>query len=129
DGAKEAIATGAVAHFCFEVGTHDVMLVVDDGTCTRMTAFTIEVLTAGEAGEGVIDKVNDADFGRRHKRPLIDPLKAALAPFDRGSCGSGVNKLEAFQNKVRAQIGHKDEPLATKTTALPHQTRDAIHWK
>jgi len=99
---------------------------VDDGRCARTASLTVEVLTAGEAIELLIEKVDNADLGRRNKRPLIATLKAAIASFDRGSCASGVNQLEAFQNKVRAQVGHEDSALADDIIACAQQILDAI---
>jgi hypothetical protein len=126
NGVKEPIASGAIATFCFELGEHDIMLMVDDGRCTATVSLTVEVLSAGEAIEVLIDKVDNADLGRRNKRPLIATLKAAIASFDRGSCVSGVNQLEAFQNKVRAQIGHENSALADEIIALAQKILDGI---
>jgi hypothetical protein len=126
DGVKEPIASGAIATYCFELGEHAIMLVVDDGHCTRTASITVEVLSVGEAIEVVIDKINDADLGRRNKRPLIASLKAAIASFDRGSCVSGVNQLEAFQNKVRAQISRENPALADEINALVQMILDSV---
>ncbi|HEU0010770.1 MAG TPA: PKD domain-containing protein, partial [Verrucomicrobiae bacterium] len=128
DGVKEPLGSGAILTYCFELGTYTVMLMVDDGHCpTPVTAsLTVEVLSAGEAVELLIDKVNNADLGRRNKRPLIASLKAAIASFDRGSCVSGVNQLEAFQNKVRAQIGRENSALADEIIALAQKILDSI---
>jgi hypothetical protein len=126
DGVKEPFASGAIVTNCFELGEHDVMLVVDNGRCAATVSFTVEVLSACEAVELLIDKVNDADLGRRNKRPLIATLKAACASFDRGNCVSGVNQLEAFQNKVRAQIGGVNAALADEIIALTQEVLDCI---
>jgi len=126
DGVKEPFATGAVVTNCFDLGEHDIMLVVDDGRCARSVSLTVEVLSACEAVEILIDKVDNADLGRRNKRPLIATLKAACASFDRGNCVSGVTQLEAFQNKVRAQIGHVDAALADEIIALTQKVLDGV---
>jgi hypothetical protein len=127
DGTKEPIASGAVVTNCFELGEHNIMLVVDDGHCARTASITVEVLSACEAVELLIDKVDNADLGRRNKRPLIASLKAACASFDRGNCISAVNQLEAFQNKVRAQVGHENPALAGEINALVQRLIDSIH--
>jgi hypothetical protein len=126
DGVKERFASGAIVTNCFELGTHDIMLVVDDGRCMDTNSITVEVLSACEAVELLIDKVNNADLGRRNKRPLIASLKAACASFDRGNCVSGVNQLQAFQNKVRAQIGRVNTALADEIIALAQKLIDCI---
>jgi len=119
-------ASGAIVTNCFDLGEHAITLVVDDGRCTRTASLTVEVLSACEAVEALIDKVNNADLGRRNKRPLIASLKAACASFDRGSCVSGVNQLEAFQNKVRAQISRENPALADEINALVQKLLDSI---
>jgi hypothetical protein len=126
DGTKEPIAAGAVVTNCFDLGEHDIMLVVDDGRCARTVSLTVEVLSACEAVELLIEKVDNADLGRRNKRPLIATLKAACASFDRGNCVSGVHQLEAFQNKARAQIGGVNAALADEIIALTQKVLDCI---
>jgi hypothetical protein len=126
DGVKEPFASGAIVTNCFDLGEHDIMLVVDNGRCAGTASITVEVLSACEAVELLIDKVNNADLGRRNKRPLIATLKAACASFDRGNCVSGVNQLEAFQNKVRAQIGGVNAALADEIIALTQEVLDCI---
>jgi hypothetical protein len=65
-------------------------------------------------------------MGRKNKRPLIATLKAAVASFDRGSLGSGVNQLRAFQNKVLAQIARIDPALADSLIADAQAIIDAV---
>ncbi len=133
DGVKEPIGSSAIVTNCFELGTYTVMLMVDDGhahdglcSTSAIASVTVEVLSACEAVELLIDKVNNADLGRRNKRPLIATLKAACASFDRGNCVSGVNQLQAFQNKVRAQIGRVNPALADEIIALTQKVLDCI---
>ena len=60
------------------------------------------------------------------KQPLVASLKAAGASFDRGSVGSGINQLGAFQNKVRAQVGPVDAKLAVELTRAVQVVIDAM---
>jgi hypothetical protein len=126
NGTKEPIGAGSVITNCFELGTYTVMLMVDDGRCSATASITLEVLSACEAVELLIEKVDNADLGRRNKRPLIASLKAACASFDRGNCVSAVNQLEAFQNKVRAQIGHVNASLADDIIACTQKVIDSV---
>ncbi len=71
----------------------------------------VTVIDGGEAVEGIVMVVEGTDLERKTKRPFIATLKATGSSFDRGNCISGVNQLEAFQNKVRAQV-QKTEPAA-----------------
>jgi hypothetical protein len=43
---------------------------------------------------------------------MIATLKASAASFERGNPISAINQLEAFQNKVRAQLGRTQPALA-----------------
>jgi hypothetical protein len=102
-------ASGALADLCLPVGCHEVVLQVSDGQNTSSCSINVCVVTAGDAVEQCIALVDDADLGRKNKRPLIASLKAAQASFDRGDLGAGTNQLGAFLNKVRAQVA-KDHP-------------------
>jgi hypothetical protein len=117
DGTTVPIATGATATACLDVGTYRVRLVVDDGRCSRTADVDVEIITASEAVDVLIDKINNSDIGR-NKRPFIASLKAAGASFDRGNCNAASGQLNAFINKVRAQIGKSDPALATELIRL-----------
>jgi len=127
DGTKETIATSAVSTNCIPLGTYDIMLIVDNGHCTRTTSVHVEIITACEAVEEIIQAVDNADLERRNKRPLIASLKAACASFDRGSCESGVSQLRAFQNKVRAQVGRTQPDVADALITLTEHILGCIH--
>jgi hypothetical protein len=57
---------------------------------------------------------------------LVASLKAAGASFDRGSVGSGINQLEAFQNKARAQVAPVDAGLAEELSKVAQQIIDRV---
>jgi hypothetical protein len=126
DGGLLPVALGAEATVIFELGTHPVTLRVDDGQAYDDDLIEIQVITAGEAVEDLILKVNQGNYDRKSKRALIASLKAAAASFDRGSFESGANQLEAFQNKVRAQVGKTDPALAAEWIALAQAIQDAV---
>jgi hypothetical protein len=127
DGVKEPIATGALATNCLPVGTYEIMLMVDDGHCSATASVNVEIITPCEAVEEIIMAVDNADLDRRNKRPLIATLKAACASFDRGSCLSGVGQLQAFQNKVRAQLSRSNPAVADDLIALAERVIGCIH--
>jgi hypothetical protein len=89
---------------CFDLGCHTATLTVSDGqaNCSSMLQFC--VITSREAVEHCMALVDHSNFDLKTKRPLSASLEAACASFDRGNLTSGLNQLEAFQNKVRAQI-------------------------
>jgi hypothetical protein len=127
DGSPIPVASGVIAGTCLEIGAHDITLVVTDGAGgSGSTTTHVEVITAGEAVENLITKVNDAVLDRKNKRPFIATLKAGAASFDRGNATSAVNQLHAFQNKVRAQIGSTDPALAEEWIRLAQAIIDAL---
>ena len=59
-------------------------------------------------------------------RPLIASLAAALDSIERGNSVSGVNQLQAFQNKVRAQVA--DPALASQFIEAAQQVIEALQF-
>jgi hypothetical protein len=51
-------------------------------------------------------------LSERQKRPLLTTLEAAGSSLAGGDCETAINQLEAFQNKVRAQVAGSDALLA-----------------
>lgn len=62
--------------------------------------------------DGLIALVNVSTLPHPRKRPLLASLNAASASFAGGNSAAGINQLQAFQNKVRAQVGSFDATLA-----------------
>ena len=118
DGSPDPIGIGSVITNCFDVGEVKVWLVVSDGQCTSQKTVMIDVITAGEAVDYLIGKVDAANIVRKNKRPFIATLKAAMASFDRESFVSGLNQLEAFINKTRAQVAPSNPADAAEWTAI-----------
>lgn len=111
---------------CFDLGCHTATLTVSDGRATCSSVVEFCVITAGEAVEQCVALVNGANLGTKNKRPLIASLKAAGASFDRGSLESAVNQLEAFQNKVRAQVAPRWPAEAAAFIRCTQQILDAV---
>ncbi|MEY2408974.1 MAG: hypothetical protein QOF48_1644, partial [Verrucomicrobiota bacterium] len=127
DGAPVPFSTAALTTNCFEVGMHHITLAARDGQCDGTAQVTIEIISGCEAIEALIDDKNTSSLTRKNKRPFLASLKAACASFERGSFGSGVNQLEAFINKVRAQVSRDNPVEAARFTAEAHAFIDAIH--
>jgi hypothetical protein len=101
--------------------------VVDDGQCVSTASIVVEVISPCEAVEQLIAKVNNADLGRKNKRPLIASLKATCASYERGNCNSASSQLKAFQNKVRAQITRLNPAAATDLINMAQMILDCVH--
>jgi hypothetical protein len=105
-----------MTEFCLELGTQTILLTVTDAAgATDDDSITIEVLSAGEAIEELINKINDSTVARKNKRPFIATLKAAAASSERGQINATANQLHALENKIRAQIA-------------PSNPEDAATW-
>jgi hypothetical protein len=103
-------ATGEHASVCLELGTQTILLAVTDPQgLTGTDRVTVEVVSASEAIDELINRVNDSTIDRKNKRPFLASLKSAAAAADRGQINAAQNVLHAFQNKVRAQVS-KDDP-------------------
>jgi hypothetical protein len=111
-GEVTPFATGVRTTNEFAAGFHALLLTVDDGVDSAMGELSFDVLTPGEAVEEVVLMVNGSILPRRTKRPLLATLKACVATFDRGNMTAALNQLQAFQNKVRAQVGRSEPGLA-----------------
>ncbi len=107
-------ATGVVAVVLLPAGTHAFDLVVDDGLLTDTNRVKVEVLTPAQAVERLVATVNHSGWEKAHS--LLASLDAALASIGKSNLIPAVNQLEAFQNKVRAQVTPADPGLAARFT-------------
>ena len=107
DGGLTPIAVRALTTNCFDIGEHDVTLVVDDGTCLGMKTIHFEVVTACDLVENLISDINNSTLPRNKKRPLIDSLKKICKQFEKDKKNKfkyAIKKLEDFQKKVKKEL-------------------------
>ncbi len=83
---------------------------------------TRRALTPSQAVQALMAKVNASSLAVQQRRPLLATLQAALASLERTNTVSGINQLQAFQNKVRAQV----RPVAPGLAADLVQAAQAI---
>ena len=69
---------------------------------------------AGLSPAEISARLELVDLERRNKRPLQASLEAAAMAFERGQVQTGINLLESFQKKVRAQIQPRHPELANQ---------------
>jgi CHRD domain/Bacterial Ig domain len=117
---------GAIVTACMGLGCHTITLCVSDGLAASACDLRVCVISAGEAVEQCVTLVDNADLGRKNKRPLLATLKAAAAAFDRGDFTPALNQLEAFQNKVQAQIARDNPAAAAAFIECAQKIIDAI---
>jgi hypothetical protein len=125
-GQTVPFATGVRVTNVFEVGTHALVLQVSDGHDIASSVVTLEVITPGEALEDLMGLLEATAALKGKGRPLFATLKAAIASFDRGAMGAGLNQLHAVQNKIRAQVGRTDPLLAEELIRAVQRIVDAL---
>jgi len=125
------VATVVNPTITLPVGLHTIQLIVNDGTVgSGPDTVEINVITAGQAAENLTKKIDtlveDNDLPAGTATSLVTSLEAAAQSFDKGNIGAGVNKLQAFQNKVKAQSGKKiDAETAAEIISLAQEIIDA----
>jgi uncharacterized repeat protein (TIGR01451 family) len=120
------LAAGVTADVTLNIGIHAIDLVVSDGLASDSDTIEAAVISASDAVHLLILKIEETDLGRKNKRPLESTLRAAATAFSEGRFRPGVNQLEAFQNKVRAQIADQDPAAAACFNDLAQQIINAI---
>jgi len=73
----------------------------------------------------LIALINESILTTQQKRPLLAVLDAASEAFEAGACHLGMNHLNTFQNKVRAQVSGTDAALADALVAGAQAIIDA----
>jgi len=109
----------------FAPGTHTVTLTVSDGEATGTAITEFDVLTPAEVVGLLIAAIEDSDLGRRNVTPLIASLRNAAKSFEKGNATAGINQLQAFQHKVRAQVAPAHPALAEEWISEGQQIIDA----
>ncbi len=106
---------------------HSITLeVADPCAASDSTTITVSIITACEAIEPIKDEVAGAGLPRNDGKQLIATLKSACAASEKGDFGAGVNKLQAFQNKVQSQVAPTNPTLAADLIAVAQQIIDAF---
>jgi hypothetical protein len=123
-GSATALATGVVAVVVLPVGVHSIDLVVSDGYAASTNDVSVAVLTTSQWVQRLISLVNQS--GLAHPKPLTASLEAALASLTRDNSVAAANQLQAFQNKVSAQVGKSAPALAQTLIAAAQQVIDAL---
>ncbi len=122
------LSTNVVATNLLSLGTHEIVLKVDDTypLGTNTAKVTVEVITPAEAVVIVIGLLDDSNLPRNRRQPLLASLGAAAASFERGHFTAGANQLEAFQHKVRAQVAPFAPKLAEELIRAAQTILDAL---
>jgi hypothetical protein len=79
------------------------------------------------AGVGIlVAMVENSSLPDSRKHPLLVSLDGACQSFEKGHLNTGVNQLQAFEQKVRAQVEKSDPALARRLVAITELILGAI---
>jgi hypothetical protein len=119
--------SGPIVTNCLDLGCHAITLMVSDGSVVVPVNTNVCVISASAAVDQCIALVDGSQVIRKNLRPLIATLKAAGASFDRGDFIPALNQLQAFQNKVAAQIARGNPDDAAAFIKCAQQIIDAVN--
>src|ERR1043166_270667 len=122
-GASTALASGVRATRLLPLGMHRLLLEVRDDRLSDTNNVTVEVLTKAQAIERLLNLVGTK---ASNPQPLRATLEAALASIQRTNPTAATNQLQAFQNKVQAQVAPHDAMLAATLTQTAQQIIEAL---
>lgn len=98
----------SVNHTYGAAGSYVVTLtVMDDGGSIDTDSVTVDVITAADAIDDLIDIIIGMGLHHGTENSLISKLESAKKSLEKGKPHVAVNKLNAFINKVEAQRGKK----------------------
>jgi uncharacterized delta-60 repeat protein len=118
------LAVGKVAVVQLPVGTNAISLVANDGMAAGTNTINVVVLTTSQA----VEQLADFCFTNVTKpKPLLASLDAALAAIERGNSAAAINQLQAFENKVNAQIAPSDQALGETLLQSAQQIINALN--
>jgi hypothetical protein len=79
------------------------------------------------AGVGILFAlVQNSSLPDNRKRPLLVSLEGARQSFERDHLNTGINQLQAFEQKVRAQVEKSDPALAQRLIAITEAIISAL---
>jgi cysteinyl-tRNA synthetase len=99
------LASGSQATATLPVGTHDLTLVVDDGSGTVEDQIRVAVVTTGDAADEMLWGIAAGDVDMTMASALTESFRRAAAAFNAGNDAAGVSKLLALQQKIDALSG------------------------
>jgi len=111
DGETNDIATSVIATNLLNVGSHTVYLEVTSGHAKARSSLEVQVITPEMAVDDLIHLIATS-LSYSDSKPLVDSLAPVRESFSRDGAKTAVNQLNAFRNKVRAQIAPWNPTLA-----------------
>ena len=125
-GQADPLGYGELLTKVLAPGRHAIVLAVSDGIDTSSDQLTLEVITPAQAVGRLLLPLVESEIRASNRQSFVAILNAASVALERGSRGAAVNQLEAFQNKVSAQIAPADPALADALLSAVRKILDMI---
>ncbi len=86
--------------------------------------ITVVPVPLDERLEHLVSKLTQSDLPPQRKQPLLASLNAAKASFESTNLNAGIGQLNAFLNKVPAQVARSDNALANQLVQAAQRVID-----
>lgn len=122
----EALGQGKVITTLLAVGSHDIVLEVDDGLATNTHTIKVEVITPCDAIQQIATAIQVDARSSRHRPSLLASLRVACYFAKAGRGQVARDQLRAFQNKLPVLLEAYAPNLASECTRAAQDIRDAL---
>jgi hypothetical protein len=123
----QILGQGKVFTNLLALGTHDIVLQVDDGRETNTHAIRITVTTPCDAIQHLATAIHGEARFWSYRPALLMSLRMACSFLNTGRSAEAGDQLQRFQNKVRFILGARAPDLATEWIQAAQYIRDALH--
>jgi hypothetical protein len=126
------IGGGATLEIALPVGSHEIILVVDDGIDSDSAAVVVRVITLAEALTELILEIRALDLPKNLNSQLEQHLTLAARKFDGGEIHAALTQLKVFEAHLTnaARNGWIDPAMASdliaKAADIASQAQDTI---
>ena len=94
------------------VGSYNVVLVVADSSSSSAASVELQVASGAELVGELIHAIQTSGLPPNSQNALIASLQSAINSFDKMNFNAAINQLNAFENKVHAQLSRTNPELA-----------------
>jgi alpha-tubulin suppressor-like RCC1 family protein len=103
-GESQPFGTGVTTSKVLALGRHTIVLMVSDGLDHDSDQLVLDVITPAQGVEELLVPFVESEIDVNSRQSLIAILNGATAALVSGDLGAAVDRLEAFEKKLRKQI-------------------------
>jgi len=111
-GTNAPFAQGIRVTNSVPVGSYNVVLVVADSSSSSAASVELQVASGAELVGELIHAIQTSGLPPNSQNALIASLQSAINSFDKMNFNAAINQLNAFENKVHAQLSRTNPELA-----------------